>query len=180
MAYCTDGKDYVLSGENEWIRYVPVDYSISEYNKILGSFVHEFYMTNINIYEYEGMYFGTATFVGIQTYDYIYKVADVIARKNNESTTDILKTDLVEKTYGIIHWLRSDGNVYPFFNVLITNLKYDQEHADPLGAIAYIQFCSTVPLSNITTFNHTKNVAVSDGTTYTCYPFKGIVTVVSK
>src|SRR5574344_1324729 len=62
MAYCTDGKDYILSGENEWIEYIQSDNSKSENNKIIGSFVFEFYMTNIDIYEYEGMYFVTLTF----------------------------------------------------------------------------------------------------------------------
>ena len=181
MAYCVDGKDYILSGENEWIEYIQADNSKSENNKIIGSFVFEFYMTDIHIYEYEGMYFGTATFVGAPTYDYIYKVADIIARKNNASTTDVLKTDLVEKTYGIIHWVRSNSSVFPFFNTTITSVKYNKEAADPLRATASVEFCSTVPLSNITTNNtNTTLVNVGGSTTYTCYPFKGIVTVVSK
>lgn len=181
MAYCTDGKDYILNGSNKWVRYIPVDNSISEYNKVLGSFAFEFYMTNIDIYEYEGMYFGTANFLGAPTYDYIYKVADIIARKNNESTTDVLKTDLVEKTYGIIHWIRRDSSVFSFFNTTITSIKYNKETTDSLGATASVQFCSTVPLSSITTNNtNTTTVAVSGGTIYTCYPFKGIVTVVSQ
>ena len=75
MAYCVDGKDYILSGENEWSEYIQSDNSTSEHNKIIDSFVFEFYMTNIDIYEYEGMYFGTATFVGTPTYDYIYKLS---------------------------------------------------------------------------------------------------------
>ena len=181
MAYCVDGKDYILNGENEWIEYIQSDNSTSENNKIIGSFVFEFYMTNINIYEYEGMYFGTATFVGTPTYDYIYKVADIIAGINNASTADVLKTDLVEKTYGMIHWLRRDSSVFSFFNTTITSIKYNKETADPLGATASVQFCSTVPLSNITT-NNTNTILVNVGgsTTYTCYPFKGIVTVVSQ
>lgn len=179
MAYCVDGTDYILNGSNKWVKYTPVDSSVSSYNKVLGSFSYNFHMkTNISITESEGIYFGSATCVGAQAYEYIYKVADMIAKKNNESIDNVLKNGLVKKTYGAIQWRRCDGNVFPFFNIIITSVSYNQEYTDPLGATVSIQFCSTVPLSNIeTTSTSTVPIAISGGTT-TCYNFGGIVTVV--
>ena len=82
---------------------------------------------------------------------------------NIEAPNDIAQ----EQADILVHYMKKGAE--PF----LTTLK--------LGATASVQFCSTVPLSNITT-NNTNTILVNVGgsTTYTCYPFKGIVTVVSQ
>lgn len=180
MAYCTDGKDYILSGENEWIEYIPTDNSISKYDKLLGVFSHDFLMTNISISESNNIYYGTADLIYTQSYDYIYKVADLIATKNNQNPSDVIHSDLVEQTYGIINFRRNGSNVFPFFNTIINSIKYNKISADPLGAKLTIGFNSTVSLSDLTTNNTYTTVVSIDNVKYTGYPCAGIVTVLSK
>lgn len=134
MAYCVDGKDYILSGLNEWIEYIPTDNSISKYDKLLGVFSHDFLMTNISISESNNIYYGTADLIYAQSYDYIYKVADLIATKTNQNPSDVIHSDLVEKTYGIINFRRDSINTFPFFNTVINSIKYNKISADPSGA----------------------------------------------
>lgn len=180
MAYCVDGKDYILSGSNEWIEYIPTDNSISKYDKLLGVFSHDFLMTNISIVESNNIYYGTADLIYTQSYDYIYKVADLIATKTNQNPSDVIHSDLVEKTYGIINFRRDSINTFPFFNTVINSIKYNKISADPSGAKLTIGFNSTVSLSDLTTNNTYTTVVSIDNVKYTGYPCTGIVTVLSK
>lgn len=168
LAVGTDGKDYVLSGSNQWILYMQNNSSSN--NKTIGMFEHTFDIGDIQLNPVNEYYsFGTAKFKGISAYDYIWKIADILSVQNVAPISEILQSNLITNTTGTIIWIRNNSDVFPFNNITISSIYYNKETLSPSESYIGIEFISPPALPSF-----------SGQSSEEIYKFKGLVTAISK